>query len=78
MTPLEDVNELTELWHFLLSLHHCFLASSWDTMLLKTVYKSTTTMHVFAFPQMTHTFSHHFLCFILASFALHQQTDPFG
>ena len=69
-TPLEDVNELTELWHFLLSLHHCFLASGWDTVLLKTVYKSTTTMHVFAFPQMTHTFSRRFLCLILASFAL--------
>ncbi|KAF8159312.1 hypothetical protein B0H34DRAFT_398668 [Crassisporium funariophilum] len=54
---LEDVNELTELWWFK-------RGGSWpvngrDSVVLKTVYKSPTTIHVFSFsasPSDTHLF----------------------
>ncbi|KAI0051015.1 hypothetical protein FA95DRAFT_422043 [Auriscalpium vulgare] len=44
---LEDVNELTELWHF--KSRPAWPANARDAVLLKTVYKSPTTVHVFAF-----------------------------
>ncbi|KAG6335999.1 hypothetical protein ID866_3094 [Astraeus odoratus] len=46
-TLLEDVNELTELWHF--KTKPAWPVVGRDTVLLKTVYKSPTTIHVFAF-----------------------------
>ena len=63
-TLLEDVNELTELWHFksrptwpakygfsgsLSSLVVTFISSPRDAVLLKTVYKSPNTAHIFSF-----------------------------
>ncbi|KAG8221133.1 hypothetical protein J3R82DRAFT_2667 [Butyriboletus roseoflavus] len=44
---LEDVNELTELWHF--KTKPAWPVFGRDTVLLKTVYKSPTTIHVFLF-----------------------------
>ncbi|KAL0954042.1 hypothetical protein HGRIS_005195 [Hohenbuehelia grisea] len=44
---LEDVNELTELWHF--KSKPTWPANGRDSVVLKTVYKSPTTIHVFAF-----------------------------
>ncbi|KAH0836854.1 hypothetical protein J3R83DRAFT_8642 [Lanmaoa asiatica] len=44
---LEDVNELTELWHF--KTKPTWPVFGRDTVLLKTVYKSPTTIHVFLF-----------------------------
>ncbi|KAI9507671.1 hypothetical protein F5148DRAFT_1276110 [Russula earlei] len=44
---LEDINELTELWHFKSRL--TWPANPRDAVLLKTVYKSPTTAHVFSF-----------------------------
>ncbi|KAH7890937.1 hypothetical protein F5I97DRAFT_1840039 [Phlebopus sp. FC_14] len=44
---LEDVNELTELWHF--KTKPAWPVVGRDTVLLKTVYKSPTTIHVFSF-----------------------------
>ncbi|KAH7921184.1 hypothetical protein BV22DRAFT_1038944 [Leucogyrophana mollusca] len=46
-TLLEDVNELTELWHF--KTKPAWPVVGRDTVLLKTVYKSPTTIHVFSF-----------------------------
>ncbi|KAI0321035.1 hypothetical protein OF83DRAFT_1101647 [Amylostereum chailletii] len=44
---LEDVNELTELWHF--KAKPAWPTNARDSVVLKTVYKSPTTVHVFAF-----------------------------
>ncbi|KAF6753449.1 hypothetical protein DFP72DRAFT_966746 [Ephemerocybe angulata] len=44
---LEDVNELTELWHF--KTKPAWPVNGRDSVVLKTVYKSPTTIHVFAF-----------------------------
>ncbi|KAI0339693.1 hypothetical protein BDW22DRAFT_1380418 [Trametopsis cervina] len=44
---LEDVNQLTELWH--LKSKPAWPVNGRDAVVLKTVYKSPTTMHVFAF-----------------------------
>ncbi|KAI0073061.1 hypothetical protein K474DRAFT_1667048 [Panus rudis PR-1116 ss-1] len=44
---LEDVNQLTELWHF--KSRPAWPANGRDAVVLKTVYKSPTTIHVFAF-----------------------------
>ncbi|KAL4263605.1 START domain-containing protein [Pleurotus pulmonarius] len=44
---LEDVNELTELWHF--KSKPAWPANGRDCVVLKTVYKSPTAIHVFAF-----------------------------
>ncbi|EMD39336.1 hypothetical protein CERSUDRAFT_112974 [Gelatoporia subvermispora B] len=44
---LEDVNELTELWHF--KTKPAWPINGRDAVVLKTVYKSPTTIHVFAF-----------------------------
>ncbi|KAI0364539.1 hypothetical protein BV20DRAFT_1005542 [Pilatotrama ljubarskyi] len=44
---LEDVNELTELWHF--KTKPAWPLNGRDMVVLKTVYKSPTTIHVFAF-----------------------------
>ncbi|KAH9962619.1 hypothetical protein BC827DRAFT_1340953 [Russula dissimulans] len=46
-TLLEDINELTELWHF--KSRPTWPANPRDSVLLKTVYKSPTTVHVFSF-----------------------------
>ncbi|KAF8141378.1 hypothetical protein EV363DRAFT_1391846 [Boletus edulis] len=44
---LEDINELTELWHF--KTKPAWPVFGRDTVLLKTIYKSPTTIHVFSF-----------------------------
>ncbi|KAE9405446.1 hypothetical protein BT96DRAFT_916169 [Gymnopus androsaceus JB14] len=44
---LEDVNELTELWH--LKTKPAWPINGRDSVVLKTVYKSPTTIHVFSF-----------------------------
>ncbi|KIK57033.1 hypothetical protein GYMLUDRAFT_61634 [Collybiopsis luxurians FD-317 M1] len=44
---LEDVNELTELWH--LKTKAAWPVNGRDSVVLKTVYKSPTTIHVFSF-----------------------------
>ncbi|KAF5338035.1 hypothetical protein D9758_014260 [Tetrapyrgos nigripes] len=44
---LEDVNELTELWH--LKTKPAWPVNGRDSVVLKTVYKSPTTFHVFSF-----------------------------
>ncbi|THH28692.1 hypothetical protein EUX98_g5497 [Antrodiella citrinella] len=44
---LEDVNQLTELWHF--KTKPTWPVVGRDSVVLKTVYKSSTTIHVFAF-----------------------------
>ncbi|RDX51390.1 hypothetical protein OH76DRAFT_1401721 [Lentinus brumalis] len=44
---LDDVNELTELWH--LKTKPAWPVNGRDMVILKTVYKSPTTVHVFAF-----------------------------
>ncbi|KAI0940840.1 hypothetical protein AcV7_003110 [Taiwanofungus camphoratus] len=44
---LEQVNELTELWHF--KIKPTWPVNGRDGVVLKTVYKSPTTIHVFAF-----------------------------
>ncbi|KAI0765648.1 hypothetical protein BD413DRAFT_615552 [Trametes elegans] len=44
---LEDVNELTELWHY--KTKPTWPVNGRDMVVLKTVYKSPTTIHVFAF-----------------------------
>ncbi|CAA7265186.1 unnamed protein product [Cyclocybe aegerita] len=44
---LEDVNELTELWHF--RTKPAWPVNGRDSVLLKTVYKSPTAIHVFSF-----------------------------
>ncbi|KAF8972730.1 hypothetical protein BDZ97DRAFT_1782409 [Flammula alnicola] len=44
---LEDVNELTELWHF--KTKPAWPVNGRDSVVLKTVYKSPTTIHVFSF-----------------------------
>ncbi|KAH9971664.1 hypothetical protein BGW80DRAFT_1319083 [Lactifluus volemus] len=44
---LEDVNELTELWHF--KSRPTWPANPRDAVLLKTVYKSPATAHIFSF-----------------------------
>ncbi|GBE89456.1 hypothetical protein SCP_1601180 [Sparassis crispa] len=44
---VEDVNELTELWHY--KTKPAWPANGRDAVVLKTVYKSPTTIHVFAF-----------------------------
>ncbi|KAJ7623607.1 hypothetical protein FB45DRAFT_926218 [Roridomyces roridus] len=44
---LEDVNDLTELWHF--KTKPAWPANGRDSVVLKTVYKSPTTIHVFSF-----------------------------
>ncbi|KZV72190.1 hypothetical protein PENSPDRAFT_604644 [Peniophora sp. CONT] len=46
-TLLEDVNELSELWHH--KFKPAWPVSARDAVLLKTVYKSPTTVHVFSF-----------------------------
>ncbi|KIK31561.1 hypothetical protein CY34DRAFT_19797, partial [Suillus luteus UH-Slu-Lm8-n1] len=46
-TLLEDVNELTQLWH--LKTKPAWPVQGRDTVLLKIVYKSPTTIHVFSF-----------------------------
>ncbi|KAF7964517.1 hypothetical protein HWV62_6365, partial [Athelia sp. TMB] len=46
-TLLEDVNELTELWHF--KTKPAWPVNGRDSVLLKTVYKSPTAIHVFLF-----------------------------
>ncbi|TFY53977.1 hypothetical protein EVJ58_g9138 [Rhodofomes roseus] len=46
-TLLEHVNELTELWHF--KTKPAWPVTGRDAVVLKTVYKSPTTIHVFAF-----------------------------
>ncbi|KAI6023325.1 hypothetical protein EDC04DRAFT_2727159 [Pisolithus marmoratus] len=46
-TLLEDVNELTELWHF--KTKPAWPVVGRDAVLLKTVYKSPNTIHVFSF-----------------------------
>ncbi|OCH89800.1 hypothetical protein OBBRIDRAFT_649195 [Obba rivulosa] len=44
---IEDVNELTELWHY--KTKPAWPVNGRDAVVLKTVYKSPTTIHVFAF-----------------------------
>jgi hypothetical protein len=44
---LEDVNELTELWHF--KTRPAWPVNGRDSVVLKTVYKSPMTIHVFSF-----------------------------
>ncbi|KAJ3983267.1 hypothetical protein F5890DRAFT_1524238 [Lentinula detonsa] len=44
---LEDVNELTELWH--IKTKPAWPVNGRDSVVLKTVYKSPTTIHVFSF-----------------------------
>ncbi|KAF9454468.1 hypothetical protein P691DRAFT_797224 [Macrolepiota fuliginosa MF-IS2] len=44
---LEDVNELTELWHY--KTKPAWPVNGRDSVLLKTVYKSPNTIHVFSF-----------------------------
>ncbi|KAI1782492.1 hypothetical protein LXA43DRAFT_932488, partial [Ganoderma leucocontextum] len=44
---LEDVNELTELWHY--KTKPAWPVNGRDMVVLKTVYKSPTTIHAFAF-----------------------------
>ncbi|TFK39691.1 hypothetical protein BDQ12DRAFT_681024 [Crucibulum laeve] len=44
---LEDVNELTELWHY--KTKPAWPVNGRDSVVLKSVYKSPTTIHVFAF-----------------------------
>ncbi|KAK7031491.1 hypothetical protein R3P38DRAFT_2701217 [Favolaschia claudopus] len=44
---LEDVNDLTELWH--LKTKPAWPANGRDSVVLKTVYKSPSTIHVFSF-----------------------------
>ncbi|KAJ7089769.1 hypothetical protein B0H15DRAFT_1022009 [Mycena belliarum] len=44
---LEDVNDLTELWHF--KTKPAWPVNGRDSVVLKTVYKSPTTIHVFSF-----------------------------
>ncbi|KAJ3511182.1 hypothetical protein NLJ89_g4249 [Agrocybe chaxingu] len=44
---LEDVNELTELWHF--RTKPAWPVNGRDSVVLKTVYKSPTAIHVFSF-----------------------------
>ncbi|KAL0071320.1 hypothetical protein AAF712_001176 [Marasmius tenuissimus] len=44
---LDDVNELTELWH--LKTKAAWPVNGRDSVVLKTVYKSPTTIHVFSF-----------------------------
>ncbi|KAF9528945.1 hypothetical protein CPB83DRAFT_290911 [Crepidotus variabilis] len=44
---LEDVNELTELWHY--KTKPAWPVTGRDSVVLKTVYKSPTTIHVFCF-----------------------------
>ncbi|KAJ7493327.1 hypothetical protein B0H11DRAFT_2005919 [Mycena galericulata] len=44
---LEDVNDLTELWHF--KTKAAWPVNGRDSVVLKTVYKSPTTIHVFSF-----------------------------
>ncbi|KAH9941967.1 hypothetical protein B0H21DRAFT_824300 [Amylocystis lapponica] len=44
---LEDINELTELWHY--KTKAAWPVNGRDAVVLKTVYKSPTTIHVFAF-----------------------------
>ncbi|KAI0737353.1 hypothetical protein C8Q80DRAFT_1213874 [Daedaleopsis nitida] len=44
---LEDVNELTELWHY--KTKPAWPVNGRDMVVLKTVYKSANTIHVFAF-----------------------------
>ncbi|KAJ7065294.1 hypothetical protein C8F01DRAFT_1125065 [Mycena amicta] len=44
---LEDVNDLTELWH--IKTKPAWPVTGRDSVVLKTVYKSPTTIHVFAF-----------------------------
>ncbi|KAL4251581.1 START domain-containing protein [Abortiporus biennis] len=44
---LEDVNQLSELWHY--KTKPAWPANGRDSVVLKTVYKSPTTIHVFAF-----------------------------
>ncbi|KAG7092558.1 hypothetical protein E1B28_008907 [Marasmius oreades] len=44
---LDDVNELTELWH--LKTRAAWPVNGRDSVVLKTVYKSPTTIHVFSF-----------------------------
>ncbi|KAF8647755.1 hypothetical protein AX16_006590 [Volvariella volvacea WC 439] len=44
---LEDVNELTELWHY--KTKPAWPVNGRDSVVLKTVYKSPTTIHVFSF-----------------------------
>ncbi|KDQ19629.1 hypothetical protein BOTBODRAFT_126512 [Botryobasidium botryosum FD-172 SS1] len=46
-TLLEDVNELTELWHW--KTRAAWPVNARDTVLLKTSYKSPTSVHVFSF-----------------------------
>ncbi|KAI5123211.1 hypothetical protein M0805_003977 [Coniferiporia weirii] len=46
-TLLEDVNELSELWHF--KTKPAWPVTGRDAVVLKTVYKAPTTVHVFAF-----------------------------
>jgi ribosomal protein L25 (general stress protein Ctc) len=46
-TLLEDVNELTELWHF--KTKPAWPVTGRDAVILKTVYKAPTTIHVFSF-----------------------------
>ncbi|KAJ3534294.1 hypothetical protein NM688_g7158 [Phlebia brevispora] len=46
-TLLEDVNQLTELWHY--KTKPAWPVNGRDAVVLKTVYKSPTTIHVFAF-----------------------------
>ncbi|KAJ7230566.1 hypothetical protein GGX14DRAFT_411447 [Mycena pura] len=44
---LEDVNDLTELWHY--KTKPAWPVNGRDSVVLKTVYKSPTTIHVFSF-----------------------------
>ncbi|KIY53618.1 hypothetical protein FISHEDRAFT_55052 [Fistulina hepatica ATCC 64428] len=44
---LEDINELTQLWHY--KFRTAWPANARDCAVLKTVYKSPTAIHVFAF-----------------------------
>ncbi|KAF9465532.1 hypothetical protein BDZ94DRAFT_1281371 [Collybia nuda] len=52
---LEDVNELTELWHY--KTRPAWPVNGRDSVVLRTVYKSPTTIHVFSFSaEDTHLF----------------------
>ncbi|EDR13899.1 uncharacterized protein LACBIDRAFT_305084 [Laccaria bicolor S238N-H82] len=55
---LEDVNELTEMWHF--KTKRAWPVTGRDAVVLKTVYKSPTTIHVFSFSvdSDSHLFPH--------------------
>ncbi|PPQ79818.1 hypothetical protein CVT25_002972 [Psilocybe cyanescens] len=54
---LEDVNELTELWHF--KTKPAWPVNGRDAVVLKTVYKSPSTIHVFSFSaEDPHLFPH--------------------